>query len=159
MKYALSANGVVIDVLRVDPITVRPAETAAQYREAPEDVELGWLDDGTNFSAPPAPPAPAPDYRITRLAFRNRFLPAEKVTLELATLDNPSAPLLARQQAAALRAYLADVAAATFVDLSRADTRAGVQYLETVTLIAAGRAAVILDGPIQPEERPIYLGV
>lgn len=158
MKYALPENGVVIEVLRVDPATIWPADKAALFREAPDEVEVGWLYDGTTFSAPPPAPDPGADYRITRLAFRNRFLPAEKVTLELASLDNPAGPLLARQQAAALRAYLADVAAATFVDLSRADTRAGVQYLETVTLIATGRAATILDGPIQPEERPVFLG-
>lgn len=144
---------------------VSHALAEADYAQA-----QGWVPAGdskigdywnaeTGYSPGPGPEVPGADYRITRLAFRNRFLPAEKVTLELASLDNPAGPLLARQQAAALRAYLADVAAATFVDLSRADTRAGVQYLETVTLIAAGRAAAILDAPIQAEERPVFLGV
>lgn len=154
-RFAIIVNG------RVDNYAEASPDFAADQGWVPAgDSNIGdYWDPETGFTPGPAPEPPAPDYRITRLAFRNRFLPAEKVTLELATLDNPSAPLLARQQAAALRAYLADVAAATFVDLSRADTRAGVEYLETVTLIAAGRAAVILDGPIQPEERPIYLGV
>lgn len=159
MQYARSENGIVVHLLRVDPATIYGPAMASQYRECPDEVEVGWLDNGETFTAPPPAPEPGADYRITRLAFRNRFLPAEKVTLELASLDNPAGPLLARQQAAALRAYLADVAAATFVDLSRADTRAGVQYLETVTLIAAGRAAAILDAPIQAEERPVFLGV
>lgn len=61
MNYALSANSVVIDVLRVDPITVRPAETAGQYRKAPEDVEIGWLDDGNDYSPPPAKPITIPE--------------------------------------------------------------------------------------------------
>lgn len=94
------------------------------------------------------------DTSITRLAFRNRFTQAEKVLLELAALDDPAAPMAQRQQAAAIRASMADTAAATFIDLSRADTRAGVQMLEALGLIANGRALEILDTPIEPWERP-----
>lgn len=93
--------------------------------------------------------------RITKLAFRNRFTTAEKVALEIAGLDNPSAPMPARAQAAALRANQADLSAATFVDLQRPDTRAGVQMLEAAGLLASGRALEILDAPIQPHERPL----
>lgn len=102
-----------------------------------------------------APPSVYNDTSITRLAFRNRFTLAEKAAIELAALDNPTAPMPQRQQAAALRAYLADVAAATYIDLQRPDTRAGVQMLETAGLLANGRALEILDAPIQPEERPL----
>ena len=94
------------------------------------------------------------DTRITRLAFRNRFTQAEKVALELASLDDPAATMAQRQQAAAIRVYLADVAASAFVDLKRADTRAGVQSLEAAGLLAAGRALQILDAPIDDHERP-----
>ena len=97
----------------------------------------------------------APDTRLTKLAFRNRFTQAEKVALELAALDDPTAPMAQRQQAAALRATLSDTAAATFIDLIHADTRAGVQMLETAGLLAAGRALEILDAPVTPEERPL----
>ncbi len=96
-----------------------------------------------------------PSSKVTRLAFRNRFTQPEKVALELASQHDPAASMPAKQQAAALRAYLSDVAAATFIDLARADTRAGVQYLETATLLGAGRALQILDAPIQPGERPL----
>ena len=48
----------------------------------------------------------------------------------------------------------ADLAAATFVDLLRPDTRAGVQMLEAAGLLAEGRALEILDAQILPEERP-----
>lgn len=91
--------------------------------------------------------------RITKLAFRNRFTTPEKVAMEIASLDNPAAPMAQRQQAAALRATLADITAATFIDLTRADTRAGVQMLETAGLLAAGRALEILGAPVTPEER------
>lgn len=95
----------------------------------------------------PAPVAQVTGTRITKLAFRNRFTQAEKVMLEIAALDNPAASMSARQQAAALRASQLDVAAATFIDLQRADTRAGVLMLEAAGLLAAGRSAVILDTP------------
>ena len=94
-------------------------------------------------------------WQITRLAFRNRFTMVEKAGLEMAGLDDPSAPMAQRQQAAMLRAYLADVAAASFIDLQRPDTRAGVEQLEALGLLAEGRAAEILDAPVQPAERPL----
>lgn len=90
--------------------------------------------------------------RITRLAFRNRFTQTEKVTLELAALDDPAATLAQRQQAAAIRVHLADVSASTFVDLAHDDTRAGVQALETGGLISAGRALEILDATVEAHE-------
>ena len=95
-----------------------------------------------------------PDSRVTRLAFRNRFTSAEKVAIEFACLDDPAAPMPQRLQAAALRANQEDLAAATFVDLLRPDTRAGVQMLEAAGLLAEGRALEILDAQILPEERP-----
>ena len=102
-------------------------------------------------SAEPAPPIP----RITRLAFRNRFTQAEKVALELAALDNPSADRPQRQQAAALRAHLKDLDAASWVDLTRPETAAALQMLEASGLIGEGRAAAILDvDSITDIERP-----
>jgi hypothetical protein len=100
----------------------------------------------------PTDPAPAARH-ITTLAFRNRFTRAEKVTLEMAALDNPAAAMAQRQQAAALRADLKDQESATFIDLDRPDTRAGVQALEAAGLIAEGRALQILDAPVQDLER------
>lgn len=97
----------------------------------------------------------APDTRITRLAFRNRFTQTEKVTLELAALDDPAATLAQRQQAAAIRVHLADVAASTFIDLGSLHTRAGVQALEAGGLLTEGRALEILDAPVQPHERSL----
>jgi hypothetical protein len=99
----------------------------------------------------PTPVITAP-IRITKLAFRNRFTQAEKIAIEIAGLDNPAAPMQQRAMSAALRASQADVASATFIDLSREDTRAGVHTLESVGILAAGRAAVILDTPPTAEE-------
>lgn len=85
----------------------------------------------------------AADFRITKLAFRNRFTAAEKTALYTAAKTNVD-----------IQIYLDDVNAATYIDLQRADTRASVQGLETAGLIAAGRALQILDAPVQPDEVP-----
>ena len=61
-----------------------------------------------------------------------------------------------RQQAAGLRAALKDQENATYIDLERAETRAGVINLETFGILAAGRALEILDAQIQPYE--VYRG-
>ena len=100
----------------------------------------------------PIPPH-VPPKLITKLAFRNRFTQAEKVAIEIASLDNPAATMQQRAQAAALRASQQDVAVATYIDLTRADTRAGVQALEAAGLLAAGRAIEILDAEPALEER------
>ena len=103
----------------------------------------------------PDPPAPV-FARLTKLGFRGRFTQAEKTAIELTSIADPAAPMAQRAQAADIRVYLADVAAATYIDPQRADTRAGVQALEAAGLIGAGRALEILDAPIQADEA--YLG-
>lgn len=122
-----------------------------EYIDAPADFDITRMGEYV-YAAGMLVLAPAT--RITRLAFRNRFTQAEKVALELAALDDPAATMAQRQQAAAIRVHLADVAASTFIDLGRADTRAGVQALEAGGLIGVGRALEILDATVEAHERP-----
>ena len=53
-----------------------------------------------------------------------------------------------------MRRYMSKVDAATFIDLDRPDTRAGVQALEAAGLLIQGRALEILDAPVLDHERP-----
>ena len=85
--------------------------------------------------------------KVTRLSFRNRFTATEKVMLEMACLDNPAGTMQQRQQAAMLRVFLKDLDNASYVDLSRPDTQYGVRLLETLGLLATGRANTILNTP------------
>lgn len=147
-------------------VVVAVVEAHSQLPSSPSIIEVDGLhseligstydrDASAAGSAPvflPPPPAPATRH-ITKLAFRNRFTRAEKVMLEMSALDNPAATMPQRQQAAALRADLKDQQDATFIDLDRADLRAGVQALETAGLLAAGRALEILDAPVQDIEQ------
>jgi len=83
---------------------------------------------------------------ITQLAFMTRFTDAEAIAIDLASIG-------ATVAAASMRRYLDKLKVAKYIDLDRADTRSGVQTLEVIGLIAAGRALEILDNPIAPEER------
>ena len=109
------------------------------------------------YVEPPPEPEPQPVKvlrRVSVLAFRLRFTPAEKAAIEWAAVDRPELPEALRLQAAALRATLADQAASPFIHLEDPATVAGVQGLEALGIIAPGRALEILTAPIQPEELP-----
>lgn len=95
---------------------------------------------------------------ISKLSFRNRFTATEKARIEIASVHNQNlaADHLSNLLAAGLRASLADQRDARYIDLDRADTRAGVIALEAYALIGTGRALQILDAPIQDSE--IYTG-
>jgi len=142
-------------------IVTRKIDGVEVYRYAydtPLDMDLFPFatHDHTLYVEPPVEPPPVEPVKITKLAFRNRFTQAEKVAIEIAALDDPGAPMQQRAMSAALRASQEDVAVAQFIDLTRADTRAGVQMLETAGLLAAGRALTILDTP--PTDTEVWNG-
>ena len=91
----------------------------------------------------PAIPESKPT-RLTVLQFRQRFTLAEKAAIELAAIDTPAAAIEQRQQAAMLRAVLADQAAAEFIDLADPGTVEGVQLLVQAGLLTEPRGAEVL---------------
>lgn len=152
---ALVKSGVVDNVILGEPAAFPSAMDVTDRFPCPGP---GWAYDATTdvFTAPAIEPAPAPPpapRHITRLAFRSRFTQSELVNMEIAALDVPTAVMADRQKAANLRVMLANLQAATYIDLDRPDTRAGVQQLETGGLIGAGRAAIILDATVSANER------
>lgn len=90
---------------------------------------------------------------ITAYAFRARFTLPEKGAMEMAAVDDPGAAAEVRKNAADMRALLKDFDAARYIDLSDARTRQGVERLEAAALLDVGRAAEILDAPVQDVER------
>ena len=56
MTKAFAQNGIVTDIARVDPYTIFQPAYAAQFIDAPDDVQPGWTFDGATFTAPPPPP-------------------------------------------------------------------------------------------------------
>lgn len=103
------------------------------------------------------PDAIEPEYSgswlITRYAFRRRLTADEKENIEVASVDVATASAANRKKTAALRVYMADMQAAEYIDLKDAELRSGVTKMQTIGLIAAGRAATILDTVPTAEER------
>ncbi|WAE53231.1 hypothetical protein [Stutzerimonas frequens] len=138
MFEILDDDGAVINVIASDLAFVEQ-HYPGKYREIVAIEPATGSDHGTI---------------ITRAAFRSRFTQAEKIAIELAGLDDPSAAMEARSQAAAIRTYQKDVDAAEFIDLTDPATAGGVQALEAAGLLAEGRAADILTAPVQWSELP-----
>lgn len=99
-------------------------------------------------------PEPAKPRHITQYAFRQRLTQAERIAIEIASLDDPSAAMAVRQQAAALRVGMGDLAQAQYVDLDHPEVVAALSMLEGAGLIAAGRADEVIGQPIADAERP-----
>lgn len=118
---------------------------------------IGWRENANGGFDPPPEHAPEiPDTRrlVTQRAFRGRIAIAELVGIEIASLDDPAAPMEQRQQAATLRVLLETLKSAQFVDLDFIDTRLGLQTIGQFGLLSAQRVAEILDAPVQDFERP-----
>lgn len=146
MLCALIKESKVIDVkdLSEDEIqSLRDYEMILDVTNISPTPQSGWIWDGATVK-----PENGQSYnsiKITKLAFRNRFTMAEKVTMQVALAQSP-----------ALQAWFEDFKVATFVDLARPDTQAGVYFLEQSQLIGVGRAAIILNTP--PTEIEKYRG-
>jgi len=131
---------------------------AAQFVPVPVEVQAGWVLKDGSWSAPESVETVVHlGTLITRAAFRARFTQSEKIAIELAGLDDPSATMEARSQAAAIRTYQKDVDAAEFIDLTDPATAGGVQALEAAGLLDEGRALEILSAPVQWSELPSNL--
>lgn len=117
---------------------------------------IGMRWDAVAQEFVPGPPTPTvqPARRVSVLAFRRRFTSTERAAIEWAAVDRPDQSNAQRQQAAALRSQLADQAAAKFIDLDDEDTVQGVEGLEALGILAAGRSLEIIADPVQPEELP-----
>lgn len=137
----IDGNGRVVSISQLSSL-VESADLVPITTE--QLIQLGDVYQNGVFTA--APPA-ALGTQITRLAFLSRFTDAEAVALDLASIG-------ATVPAAALRRYMAKVNAANFIDLSREDTRAGVQALEAMGVLTEGRASEILDAPVMATEVP-----
>ena len=84
----------------------------------------------------------APDMRITKLAFKQRFTQAERIAIRTASLTIP-----------VVYDFEDLVDSATFIDLSRQDTIIAVEAIEQIIPLDTGRAIEILTAPILEHER------
>jgi bifunctional pyridoxal-dependent enzyme with beta-cystathionase and maltose regulon repressor activities len=153
MAYIINTSTGVV-TLAADGTQVAPAQSVTDPAYM---TYIDWVNAG-NTPTPYIPPVnTAVGTKVTVLAFRNRFTQAEKVTMDMASIDNPAGTMQQRQLAASLRVMATDLGVATFVDLARADLIVGVHSLETYGIIGAGRANTILTAPILDSEIPLVL--
>jgi hypothetical protein len=142
MKLALIQNNIVRAI--VDCTEEESVEYAKQY-DATVDItdilpqpQVGWLLVGnhlvTNGTNGPI--------RITRLAFRQRFTFQELCAIESASLTNIYVQVLKE-----------NLNVSTYVDLTRADTIAGMGLLASLGLITAERVTQILTVAPQEHEK------
>ena len=131
MMYLVFENGAWVQRQPVDGELVREVISAGTSNEHYREYVY-------------ATPTPTPpDMRVTKLAFKQRMTAAERIAIRTAATTD-----------AIVYDFMDLVDSATFIDLARQDTQDGVNYLESVGLLAAGRAAQILTNPITDEERP-----
>jgi hypothetical protein len=89
---------------------------------------------------------------ITLAALRFRLTDAERLAFELAMLDNPAGTPEERSGAAAMRVLDKDLFCNGFADLNDPALQTRIQQLETLGIVAAGRAEEIIWGGIEPYE-------
>lgn len=88
-------------------------------------------------------PQPIPEKRhITKLAFKQRMTTQERIAIRTASEQDP-----------VVYDFMDLVSDATYIDLDRQDTIAGVTYLEDQGHLGAGRADEILNATVNEEEK------
>lgn len=140
-------TGVVSELLGEDTVIVWRGEANSAYSLA---YVAATGEVSTDFISPVVE---ATDWFVTQAAFRGRFRTDEKVRLELAAIDNPTAPEDLRKLAATIRANEKDVAACKYIDLKDPRTITGVTAYESLGFLATGRAAEILTTVPTADER------
>jgi hypothetical protein len=149
MRHYRATNKITNEVVEYDAEAAQAEHLGADWFL---ELMIQAADPVGNPEPDPPPPYTGP-WTITRLAFINRFTDAEWIAFDLTALDNPTGTPTERQQKSAMRLFMKKVELAQFIDLSRTDTRTGVQTLEAVGILGAGRALEMLDTP------PTYLEV
>ena len=144
-RWALIRGNEVANVVEQDST---PAIGGQWVDVTGQSVGPGHLHSGGVFSAPPEPVREL----ITTEAFWDRFTQGEMVDYDVAMQHDPAASNNAKKDAAKLRIFRRDTGEAGYRNLTKAKVRSFVQALETAGILAAGRAAVILDTPVTADE-------
>jgi hypothetical protein len=142
MRLALIDNNIVRSVVDADElessIYALEHDSVVDVTGMTPEPQAGWLlvnnqlvSNGT--SGP---------IRITKLAFRQRFTFSELCAIETAAESNVYVKVLKE-----------NLIVSTYVDLTRADTIAGMSLLASLGLITAERTTQILTAPVQEHEK------
>jgi hypothetical protein len=130
MRYETFING--------EWVEQAPTETGQRYRL--HDDAGGVLESYWSELVPVQPPR-----HISKLKFKQRMTTAERIAIRAAAETTPE-----------VYDFMDLLSDATFADLDDPTLISGVNALEPLGLLAAGRASEILNAPIQPHE--VYNG-
>lgn len=130
------------------PLILLPIDTDAPigYSEVGVTVDPNYLSNIVSTGT-----------KITKRAFRDRLLPAEKVAIELASIDNVNATSQERQMSALMRVFKEDLANAEYIDLSNSNVQSALEVFEQYGIIATGRSITIITTPVTIDEIPDQL--
>lgn len=140
-RYALIQGGRVAMVVE----QAAPPATGGAWIDCTAQPSVGagyTYNAGTGQFASPQPPAP----HLTTLEFLRRLTMAEEAAIDIASIDDPAGTPEERMQQATLRAAMRRLMAAEYVDMADAELIGLLAMLESVGLLAAGRAAEIIEG-------------
>lgn len=136
MLAALIRDNTVVEIRTINESDLETYNTSYQNVIVIDDLNpkpnVGWKLEGNTLTANGVDPY-ANELRITKLAFRNRLTTAELFNLYTQLNTNVM-----------LRIIQDNLNVATFVDLSRPDTIAAVQYLVSLGILTSDRAVTVL---------------
>lgn len=143
MKYARIIDTIAIDVRTESPKGFFVPEVVAEFVDVPDEVQDGWrVVDGvwTISSLDPAPalePAPPEPPKLSPVQFKMCFTAQERIAIKALRATNPVIE----------DAYeVLDDPRLTTVDLSLASNQAMIDYLVSLSVLTAGRAAQVKAG-------------
>lgn len=161
MIYALIKDGSVDNIIKADAdfVASLPGYSAVvDVTNINPLPAIGWVHNGGTSFTKASPPTPIATYgsKITTDAFYRRLTPAERIRIEMASIDNPAASAPQRQLAASLRVAQRRLAGAAYFDLKLEANITDVNSMELAGLLDyAGRANVIMTAPVtDPTELP-----
>lgn len=128
-----------------------------EKNEYDEDVRVISMKNGTVIRELISVETSTEPQRFRRLSlagWRRRFTREERIAIEIAKLDDPTASMEQRQAAAALRSYIKDQEAANYIDLDDPDVLEGLHTLATYGLIKPYRIGEIQEPDAAEGDRP-----
>lgn len=150
MILAIVNDYLVTAIITIDPANYAQAAQGAQaaidITDMPQQPQVGWIFTGAALIPPAGQMAST---QITKLAFRERFTTAELVGILTAAAGTSATAL-------ELQIMMQNQSLATYIDLTRSDTQAGVEFLVALGLLTQPRATAILTTP--PAAVELYQG-
>ena len=156
MKYALIKNDIVQNVIVASPEFISTL-TGYDHIEALDTVEEqkvagpGWFYDEAIgvFSEPPQ--LQEDTWKITKLAFKNRFPKSKWISAKVAAQSDPI-----------MADFFESFGLSTYIDLQRQDTIADVTSLTNASVPESFRLteeeySTVMEVPARPEEIPSFV--